>query len=430
MNKIIKNIGWLIFDKIFILILQFFIGVKIANYYGSEQYGIYNYIIAIVSFSSIFFELINGRVIKTYYTEENYHNIIYNVTFFRNVIAIMIFIFALLTKFIINIDKFSYFVLVLLTLNMILSTSTIGIENYFEYKLESKKMVVSNNIVIVVSYILQYIGMLLGYSMILLPLVSCIGTLIKITILKYLYKKKYGTKKENKIDKKIIYGMIKDSFYLWASFVAFLIYVQIDKIMIGTMLGKKEVGIYAIGVQLSTILAIILGPIQTSIFPKMISLYKENYEKYYNFYLKINYYITQIYVWGSIASIFVLRYMFKYVFSEEYNDAVVVYAILTIGILMKANGALQTSHMTIKEITKKSFYKTTVGLFINVILNYVLIKKYGIVGSAFASSITHIFTLFIIDFFIKEYREQAFIQLKSFNPFLYFKLRKLKKKNI
>lgn len=425
MSEIIKNIGWLIFDKVFILILQFFIGVKIANHYGSELYGIYSYITAIVSFSSIFFELINGRVIKKYYTEENYDNVIYNVTFFRNVIATCIFFIAILTKFVINIDNFSYFILVLLTLDSILSTMTIGIENYFEYKLESRKIVISNNIVIVFSYVLQYIGVLLGYSMILLPLVRCIGTLIKITILKFLYKKSYGIKTKNKIDKEMIFGMIKDSFYLWASFVAFLIYIQIDKIMIGSMIGKKEVGIYAIGIQLSTILAIMLGPIQTSIFPKMLSLYNEDRTKYYSFYIRINYYITQMYVWGSIISIFVLNYIFKYVFSSEYNDAVVVYAILTIGILAKANGALQTSHMTIKEITQKSFYKTTLGLFINIILNYVLIKKYGIIGSAFASSITHMFTLFIIDFFIKEYREQAFIQLKSFNPFLYFWLKKV-----
>ncbi len=32
MGKIIKNIGWLIFDRIFILVLQFFIGVKIDKF--------------------------------------------------------------------------------------------------------------------------------------------------------------------------------------------------------------------------------------------------------------------------------------------------------------------------------------------------------------------------------------------------------------
>ncbi|QYR63959.1 hypothetical protein [Fusobacterium animalis] len=66
MNKILKNIGWLLFDKIFILILQFFIGIKVANYYGSESFGLYNYALSIVAFSSILFELLNDRIIKNF----------------------------------------------------------------------------------------------------------------------------------------------------------------------------------------------------------------------------------------------------------------------------------------------------------------------------------------------------------------------------
>ena len=109
--------------------------------------------------------------------------------------------------------------------------------------------------------------------------------------------------------------------------------------------------------------------------------------------------------------------MFPYIFSKDYLPAIMVYTILTLAVLMKANGALQTGHMTLKEITKKSFYKTTAGLGINAILNYLLIKSFGINGAAMATAITQVFTIFIIDFFIKEYREQAVIQLKSFNSF-------------
>ena len=61
MNKILKNIFWIFFDKLFLAILQFLIGTKIANYYGSESFGIYNLAITIVSFSTLFFELINER---------------------------------------------------------------------------------------------------------------------------------------------------------------------------------------------------------------------------------------------------------------------------------------------------------------------------------------------------------------------------------
>ena len=42
MKKLLFNILWLVFDKIFILLLQFFVGVKIANYYGATLFGQYS----------------------------------------------------------------------------------------------------------------------------------------------------------------------------------------------------------------------------------------------------------------------------------------------------------------------------------------------------------------------------------------------------
>ena len=90
MSRILKNIYWLLFDKVFILILQFFIGVKIANHYGSEFFGMYNYAMSIVAFSSILFELLNDRVIKKFFHEHKFTNIVYNVNIFRNFMAFLI----------------------------------------------------------------------------------------------------------------------------------------------------------------------------------------------------------------------------------------------------------------------------------------------------------------------------------------------------
>ena len=236
-------------------------------------------------------------------------------------------------------------------------------------------------------------------------------------LLKYMYIKEYRKDKKGKLDKNLLQDMIKESFYLWASYISFLMYTQLDKIMLGVLLGKEEVGIYTIGVQLADIFAIMIVPMQTSLFPKMINLFKEDYREYIKFYLKSNVLITQLYILGCFSSIFVIRIVFPYIFSKDYLPAIMVYSILTLAVLMKANGALQTGHMTLKEITKKSFYKTTAGLGINAILNYILIKRFGINGAAMATAITQVFTIFIIDFFIKEYREQAVIQLKSFNSF-------------
>lgn len=417
-KKITKNISWLIFDQFFILFLQFIVGVKIANYYGADIYGKYAYALSLVAFSGIFFEILNSRVVKKYYTEENFNEIVYNITFFKNSIAIILFLIPIILKFFIGIDNTLFWLLIFICLDNILTTTTFGIENFFEYKLESRRIVISNNIVKVISYSLQYVCMLFNMGIIIIPIVRCIGSIIRVILLKYQYKKNYIIEKKikkEKVNTKLLWQMIDEGKFLWITFISFLIYTQIDKLMIKYYLGEKEVGIYTIGVQLSGILAILIGPIQNSIYPKMIELYKKNYEEYYNFFLFSNTVVTQIYLVLTILSIIVVKWLFKYVYAPEYNPAIIIYSVLAFSIFIKANGSLQTSHMTLKNITKKSFYKTLISLILNIILNSILIKKYGMTGAAIATLITQFTALFIIDFFIKEYKEQAFVQLKSLN---------------
>lgn len=428
MKKIFFNIIWLIFDKVFILLLQFFVGVKIANYYGATLFGQYSYAISLVAFSNIFFELINSRVLKKYYTKNNFNILVFNTNFFKNSIAIILFFIPIIYKFFYKIDDTLFCLLLLLCLDNVLMTATSGIENFFEYKLEAKRIVISNNIVKIISYFLQYICMILNKGIIFIAIVRCIGSLIRVIILKYQYNSSYLGKLENKsvrLDIKLIVKIINESKYLWFSFVSFLIYTQTDRLMINHYLGVEEVGVYTIGMQLSSILAILIGPIQNSLFPKFLELYRNDYQKYYNFYKLTNTIITQFYLIITLISIIVVKYTFKYVYSSQYDGAILIYSILAFSVFIKANGSLQTSHMTIKNITKKSFYKTLVSLILNIILNILLIPKYGINGAAIATLITQFIALFLIDFFIKEYQEQAIIQLKSLN--LIYLIKEIKK---
>lgn len=423
-GKITKNIVWLMFDQVFILILQFAVGIKIANYYGAELYGKYNYAVSLVAFSAIFFELLNSRVIKKHYTDDNFNNIVFNVNFFRNTMAGMIFFIPILLKLTVGMDNLLFYMLLLICLDNVLTTATYGIENFFEFKLESRRVVISNNIVKIISYTLQYVGMLFGMGIIAVPAIRCIGSLIRMGILKFQYQRIYLSKLESlekRVDKGLLLNIIDEGKFLWVTYISFLVYTQVDRLMIKQYLGVAEVGIYTIGVQLSTILAILLAPVQNSLFPKMMELYRRDYKEYYNFYLFSNTLITQFYLVVTVISIFVVKLVFGYVYAQEYTPAIGVYSILAISIFIKANGSLQTGHMTLKNITKKSFYKTLVSLVINIVLNAILIPRYGIDGAAIATLITQFTALFLIDFFIEEYREQAWIQLKSFNSFYLLK---------
>ena len=186
-NKVLKNICWLLFDKVFILLLQFLIGVKIANYYGSESFGMYNYAMSIVAFSSILFELLNDRVIKKFFKEYKFANIVYNVNIFRNFMALLILIFTIILGIILKLPQLFFLTLIFICVDNFLITGTQGIELYFDYKLNSKNLVILNNLIKLLSYTLQYIFVILGYSILIIPIVRCLGSFLKNINLLILY---------------------------------------------------------------------------------------------------------------------------------------------------------------------------------------------------------------------------------------------------
>ncbi len=51
-KKIAKNSSWLVFQNIFTMLLGVFITGIIARYFGTEKYGVFNYVLSIVSIFS------------------------------------------------------------------------------------------------------------------------------------------------------------------------------------------------------------------------------------------------------------------------------------------------------------------------------------------------------------------------------------------
>lgn len=423
LKKILKNILWIITDKLLFILLQFFIGVKIINYYGSEIYGEYSYARTIVAFSPLLLDIINLSVVKEYY-DKNFNKIVSVITTFKSLIAFGIIILNILMYPFFKDTPQLYVLILLLNIDNFLTSLTIGIENYFEFCLNSRNMTIANNIIRTISYAFQLLSIYNDGSIVLIPFIWICSNFIRVLILKHFYFQGFKAKVRYIFDWKLIVELIKRSYYLWISQIIFLIYTHIDKIMIKKILGISEVGIYSVALQLTTVLGIMIVPFQTSVYPRLLELFKKNYDEYLAEYLKFNTLITQFYIFSSILSVFFIRYFFKYVYSIEYKPAIVCYEILVIATVIKANTALQIGHTTLKKITKKTLYKAIIGVIINIILNIYLIRKYGINGAAIATTITQM-VVFTIDIFIVEYREQFFIQLKSLN-FFNLKLYKIK----
>jgi O-antigen/teichoic acid export membrane protein len=76
-------------------------------------------------------------------------------------------------------------------------------------------------------------------------------------------------------------------------------------------------------------------------------------------------------------------------------------------------GVATGRYLITENYTKISFLRTFMGGIVNVILNIILIPKFGINGAAIATVISYFISVFLIILFAKTYRN-TILMLKSF----------------
>ncbi|MCA9496948.1 MAG: oligosaccharide flippase family protein, partial [Nanoarchaeota archaeon] len=188
-------------------------------------------------------------------------------------------------------------------------------------------------------------------------------------------------------------------FYLLIGNSIMVFLSQVDILMITYFLTLGSVGLYSNALSIQNILALIMTPITLFLIP-MVSEYTES--KNFKSILKI---LNLVYTFGlfivlPFILVFILfsKELIIILFSEKFldsNSVLILFLIFAIfHILFSYNISILRGLGLIKKRIKIYFFV----LFINVMLNLILIPKYGIFGAGIATVISW-FILFIGSFY-------------------------------
>lgn len=415
-KKIIKNIFWMIFDKIFLLLLNLLVTVKVANYYGADEYGNYQYIVNLVAIFEIIVNIIDSRVVKKKYLSDNPDVIVWNVTicriFFSSVATILGIIYVFVNKF----PKMEMMIFVILLINAIIIDLRFGITNRYEYTLKSKKIAISGDIAAFIGGCLQLVAVYNKMEIIVIAIIATLTSIINLIVLLLQYRLDFGKITAYKLDKCFMVSVVKESLPLAIAASCYIIYSRCDALMIGKMLSKSDVGVYSIAVKMVAVVQIAIGPIRESFYPKLIQLYKEDKNIYEIEYIKVSAILTWVYIIGVVISFILLPLVFSF-FDEEYSLAFPIYRIYVLGTFFMYNAGLRAGHYTLINKGNIMMYSQIISVCINVILNVIFIKSIGLYGAAVATVITQAVSLMFSNLlFGKEGYEVLKWQIKALNP--------------
>jgi O-antigen/teichoic acid export membrane protein len=170
-------------------------------------------------------------------------------------------------------------------------------------------------------------------------------------------------------------------------------YMRIDSVMLGKMLenGKEQAGIYAQSYRIIEILSnygylftIILLPV----FSRMIQ-HGESVE----YLTRLSF--TLLFIPALVVAFGCLSYRYDiidFLYNEHIKHSARVFGILIfsfLGICMTyVFGTLLTANGSLKELNTMA----AIAVFINLLLNFILIPRFGVFGAATASMVTQLFT--------------------------------------
>lgn len=390
-QKYFFNTGWMVLEKIIRLIVSFLVGTWIARYLMPESYGILSYASSFVGLFAALANLGLDQVVvrDLAKSDSNKHTILgtsFIIKFISGSISFStIFLLMLFLPISSNIKP----IIFILASGFFFQSFNI-IDLYFQANVKSKYSSVINIFSLIFSNILK-ICLIILEAPLLFFAISLVFDILINTIGYLIITQRFGVSIFHwKFDKKLSIQLIKSSLPLALSGLIISFYMRIDQLILMKILGEKAVGVFAAAVRISECWYFVPMVIANSLLPAIVNakalseeLYLKRLQNLYTFMFWFSFLIALL---TTLFSVFII----KVLYGIEYFESGKILMVHIWGGLSVSLGVVWSNWVLIEKKNVLTLINNISGLIINIILNFILIKKYGITGAAYATLVSYI----------------------------------------
>lgn len=405
-KKILTNVFWAMTGKIVNMFGSLLVGILVARYLGPEQYGLMNYVISYVSIFTIIstFGLSNIEVRELARTPDKRDVILGTCIRLRLLFATLGYLLVVITLVAFKTDLFTSAMIMVYGFTLYTGCFEV-IRNYFTSIVKNEYVVKSEIARTLIGACIKIVLLLLKLPLEWFIVATLFDTFLVASGYCLSYNKIVGCMRDWYFDKSLIPFLIKQAFPLLLSGTAVIVYQRIDQVMIGNLIDKESVGYFATAGKFLDIILFLPGVLTQTVTPLLVKVKENDSEEEYKEKSKR---FISIVVWISILlSLLVSTFAYwiiRYTYGVEYLLAVPVLQIMawkTVGMaLSSAGGQL----IIIEKIQKWAVIRNVFGCITCIVLNYLLIPRFGIVGSSFVTIITVFTSGFLANYLIPQYR--------------------------
>ena len=402
LNKIVNNLSWLLGDKVLDIAMRLIGGVLVARYLGVELFGYLQFSLAVLALLVPVVSLgFRSMVIKYIALEPSRKGQVMGSAFIMQLVSSLLTSAGLLlfVYFFGDNEGKTNLAISILTITLIFHCLD-PIVYWNQSQLTSQYTVWARRISLTIGLCIKLLFIYFSVEFIVFIWAWVIESIITSVLLVHFYLKKESFS-DWKYDRGTAKRLLKDSWPLLFSGIATIIYLKIDIVMLGTMLEKKEVGLYSAAVRISEIFYFIPSMISATVLPAIIRSSQKGGSEITQRIQALSD-VLSLYSIISVASLFFsANLLISILFGPEYSDAALILQIHAFALFFISAGASVNKMLIAENRTVFIMVSTCLGTVINVSMNLYLIPRYAGVGAAVATVVSYAFSSYIACLFWK-----------------------------
>ena len=385
-RKIVKNSSFTFIGEICYKIFYFFVIAYLGKIFSISDFGKINFASSLILFLMVFvsgggIDTIAVRDIARKVKQDRY---VGGICVLKIFVALVIYLAVLI--FVYLIDMHIVVKNLILMEGIMFFVMAFYINWFFQGYQQMHWVSLSKLMQGIILLVLVFFYVSKGSNILLFSLYKIITGAAGSLFLIYIFIKKFGAFKIHNVKKDFLKKKITASLPITFGTLMIALNNYADKIILGSLISQKAVGLYSSAYCFFAVLSIIPLAITTGFFPALsLEHAKENNISRVIYLLEKMVKILLILgvAFAMLAVVFAKTVLIA-TFGSKYNESVGVLTVLLLGIPIVFLAAAYTTSLLAFGKNKKWFVTVVIGGLTNVILNLIFIPLYGIYGAAIA----------------------------------------------
>jgi PST family polysaccharide transporter len=405
-RRIVENSGWMMGEQVLKLVGGLLIGILIARHLGVEKFGELGFAMAFTGLFAIVGTLGLNRIgmrelITAKLEERDPTAILDTMLMMRAAFALVLAILAIALSWSLFPDKL---LLVAILAPMFLFSSLDVVALWFESQTMAKRTSSARSISFLLVIAFRVVLLILDAPVEWFAAAYLLEIVGGSAALFIVYRRSDGRLKPRSFDGAVALRLLRESWPEIIAGFAGLLYIRLDQVMLGSLMGDHAVGIFAVASRLSESWYFIPIALVSSTFPSIVRVREVDPQLYVRRIGQLMRGLVALSYAAIAATTLLAPTVIVMLYGAEYRDSATV---LTIHIwcgLFMALGLASGSWITAEKRVKLNLYRNLCGAAVNIVLNLLLIPPYGPIGASFSTLASLIVSYMLFDMAVPEMR--------------------------